>query len=262
MTEAQEIVASLCAPFAEHEVRILTKGGMRLAYITARTAMNRLDEVVGPDNWFDEYDTFGDQGVKCRLFVRFTPGEGFVSKCGIGGHAGMADADDDEKSAESSAFKRAAVKFGVGRYLYQDGVPAFCGDCPAPNGASRPEAARAPGRQQARQAPPSRQAPQQPRYSERPGFDNFARLPTAGRGVYAWAKNMEDHYKTSLVDGMAKAGVALAIGGNLTNWNQKQVNEIAGRAVGYIRSLTNYDGKLDDVDVPEEVGGNDDDNPF
>jgi hypothetical protein len=73
---------------------------------------------------------------------------------------------------------------------------------------------------------------------------------------------MEDHYRTSIVDGMAKAGKALAIGSNLTNWNQKQVNEIAGRAVGYIKSLSGYDGKLDNIQVPEEDDANGDDTPF
>ena len=37
----------------------------------------------------------------------------------------MADQGDDDKSGFSDAFKRAAVKFGVARYLYRDGVPGF-----------------------------------------------------------------------------------------------------------------------------------------
>ena len=37
----------------------------------------------------------------------------------------MSDSGDDDKSGYSDAFKRAAVKFGVGRYLYRDGVPSF-----------------------------------------------------------------------------------------------------------------------------------------
>jgi putative DNA primase/helicase len=46
-----------------------------------------------------------------------------VTKCDAGGYAGMADSGDDDKSGYSDAFKRAAVKFGVARYLYRDGVP-------------------------------------------------------------------------------------------------------------------------------------------
>ena len=42
-----------------------------------------------------------------------------------GGGAGMKDAGDDDKSAFSDALKRAAVKWGVGRYLYNDGRPKF-----------------------------------------------------------------------------------------------------------------------------------------
>jgi hypothetical protein len=37
----------------------------------------------------------------------------------------MSDEGDDDKSGFSDAFKRAGVKFGIGRYLYRDGVPGW-----------------------------------------------------------------------------------------------------------------------------------------
>jgi hypothetical protein len=37
----------------------------------------------------------------------------------------MSDEGDDDKSGFSDSFKRAAVKFGIGRYLYKDGVPRW-----------------------------------------------------------------------------------------------------------------------------------------
>jgi hypothetical protein len=82
--------------------------------------MNRLDEVVGPENWWDDYTPL-TSSVMCRLTVRLPDGQ-VVTKCDLGGCAGMADAGDDDKSGFSDAFKRAAVKFGAGRYLYNDGV--------------------------------------------------------------------------------------------------------------------------------------------
>src|SRR5206468_2281753 len=60
----------------------------------------------------------------CRLTIRLPDGSE-LTKCDAGGYAGMADSGDDDKSGYSDAFKRAAVKFGVARYLYRDGVPTF-----------------------------------------------------------------------------------------------------------------------------------------
>jgi hypothetical protein len=124
-TKYPEIFAALAAPFAAREVKTRSQSGKQLSYITARTAMNRLDSVLGPECWSDEY-VEGRDGLKCRLTITLPDGSK-VSKEDGGAAAGMSDADNDEKSAFSSAFKRAAVKFGVGRYLYQDGVPDFFG---------------------------------------------------------------------------------------------------------------------------------------
>lgn len=85
--------------------------------------MNRLDHVLGPENWWDEY-TPSENSVLCRLTIRLPDGS-TLTKADAGGYAGMADSGDDDKSGYSDAFKRAAVKFGVARYLYRDGVPAF-----------------------------------------------------------------------------------------------------------------------------------------
>lgn len=82
-----------------------------LAYVTARGVMNRLDEVVGPGNWQDEYRHVSE-GVICRLSVR-VDGEWIA-------HEDGAPPTDVEpfKGGISDALKRAAVKFGIGRYLY------------------------------------------------------------------------------------------------------------------------------------------------
>src|SRR5262249_13177466 len=86
--------------------------------------MNRLDAVVGPENWADDYLPFGEAGVKCLLTITLPDGTK-LTKAGIGGISKMNDASDTEKSGESDALKRAAVKFGIGRILYGDGVPGF-----------------------------------------------------------------------------------------------------------------------------------------
>src|SRR5262249_15482911 len=123
MTQYPDLFAALAAPFDAQEVRVRTQGARQIQYITARTAMNRLDSVVRPANWWDEYVP-GENSVLGRLSVRMPDGS-TLTKADAGGYAGMPDQGDDDKSGFSDAFKRAAVKFGVGRYLYRDGVPTF-----------------------------------------------------------------------------------------------------------------------------------------
>lgn len=123
MTEHPDIFSQLAAPFRLDEVKILSKSGRNMFYITARTVMNRLDEVLGPENWWDRYVP-GENSVMCEITIRLPDGS-TLTKSDAGGYAGMADQGDDDKSGYSDGFKRTAVKFGVGRHLYGDGVPSF-----------------------------------------------------------------------------------------------------------------------------------------
>ena len=156
MTKYPDLFAALAAPFEHHEVKVRSQAGRQLHYITARTAMNRLDNVLGPENWWDEYVP-AENSVLCRLTIRLPDGS-TLTKSDAGGYAGMADSGDDDKSGFSDAFKRAAVKFGVARYLYRDGVPALRPRArpavaePAPAAAGR-------CRRCARPAPPAATAP-------------------------------------------------------------------------------------------------------
>src|SRR5512138_2512382 len=118
MSEAltREILAELRRPFPASKIsfKVQTKpnekgNSLVVAYIDARDVMERLDDVVGPD-WSDRYEKAGTaKGLVCYLTV-----------CGVT----RADVGDDNnenepvKSAYSDAFKRAAVKFGIGRFLY------------------------------------------------------------------------------------------------------------------------------------------------
>jgi hypothetical protein len=123
VTKHGDLFARLAQRFKKSEIKTRPQGKTQIRYITARVAMNRLDEVIGPENWWDRY-TPGENSVLCELTVRLPDGS-TLTKCDAGGYAGMADSGDDDKSGYSDAFKRAAVKFGVGRYLYGDGVPDF-----------------------------------------------------------------------------------------------------------------------------------------
>src|SRR5262249_2171413 len=78
---------------------------------------DRLDEVLGVEGWQDDYECLEDGSVVCRLRLRL--GDEWVTKVDVGGPSEQPDGGDRLKAAFSDALKRAAVKFGVGRYLYR-----------------------------------------------------------------------------------------------------------------------------------------------
>lgn len=89
---------------------------LALAYIDARDVMERLDAVVGPENWQDRYEVHGPKTI-CYLSIK-RANEWITKADGAGDTAVEA-----EKGSISDAFKRAAVKWGIGRYLYALDAP-------------------------------------------------------------------------------------------------------------------------------------------
>lgn len=85
---------------------------MCLAYITNRAIMERLDEVCGPGNWRNEYREAPAGGVLCGLSIRI--GDEWVTKWDGAENTNM----EAVKGGLSGAMKRAAVQWGIGRYLY------------------------------------------------------------------------------------------------------------------------------------------------
>jgi hypothetical protein len=115
----KELHAPFPATEIEWRVGSTTKDktrGLALAYLTARHVMERLDEVCGPENWQDRYEFHGSRTV-CYLSIKI--GDQWVTKAD-----GAGDSDvEAEKGAISDALKRAAVKWGIGRYLYSLASP-------------------------------------------------------------------------------------------------------------------------------------------
>ena len=114
---SDDVWAALSAPFPAEEIQwrveAISKDKKRalvVPYVDARAVLDRLDEVVGPENWHDAYEVLPKDGgtfaVKARLTVLG------VTKEDVG-------EGDSLKAAFSDALKRAAVKFGVGRHLYR-----------------------------------------------------------------------------------------------------------------------------------------------
>lgn len=260
-----ELFAHLLAAFDPKEVKSRDQAGRKLHYITARTAMNRLDAVVGPSNWWDDY-TPHESSVLCRLTIRLPDGQ-TLTKCDAGGYAGMADSGDDDKSGYSDAFKRAAVKFGVARYLYRDGVPdLFDGEVPndAPSPAPAPE--RVPGkgdayeppaearpsqarpptqREQPRQEPARRDhPPRQGNGQDRPQGNVSRAAPRSGKALFAWSKDMEQKYEVGLIKYINGWAKLQDFPGRMVEWDGDQVALAHKEAVRKLQTLV---GDLEEV---------------
>ena len=85
---------------------------MLLPYVTNRAIMNRLDEVVGPENWKNEFRPGPTGGMMCGLSIRIN--NEWVTKW----DGAQETAVEPIKGGFSDAMKRAAVQWGIGRYLY------------------------------------------------------------------------------------------------------------------------------------------------
>lgn len=88
-----------------------------LAYLTMRDIQKRLDEVCGMDGWTKDTEIIASNGVvvaeKTTLSIKMPNGD-WISKDGIGEPTKIAG----PLGAESQSFKRAAVAWGISRYLY------------------------------------------------------------------------------------------------------------------------------------------------
>jgi hypothetical protein len=112
----------LAAPFPASEVRwkpqtVSGNRALAICYIDARAVIDRLDEVLGIDGWTDDYAVLPDGSVVCTLKAKI--GDAWISKVDVGGPSEQPDEGDRRKAAFSDALKRAAVKLGIGRYLYR-----------------------------------------------------------------------------------------------------------------------------------------------
>lgn len=130
-------LADLKAPFAPSKIswrvgsmtQDKTKG-MALAYIDARDVMTRLDEVAGV-GWQCEYIPMPNGTCCCRIGLYLTP-EGANYPEWVWRSNGAMNLTDSEKPDQkemaekgsySDAFKRAAVLWGIGQYLYDIDSP-------------------------------------------------------------------------------------------------------------------------------------------
>jgi hypothetical protein len=86
-------------------------GANCVAYIDARDVMDRLDEVVGMGNWQSKYESHNGN-LYCAIGIKI--GDSWVWKTDCGSESNI----EKEKGEASDALKRAAVQWGIGRFLY------------------------------------------------------------------------------------------------------------------------------------------------
>lgn len=121
MKENSEIYKKLSAPFTTtgadgktypaHKWRIQS-GKRCIPYIDARQVSERLNEVFGLDGWSHVIEETNQKMLICTLSCNIEGKE--VSHSDVGTPAKV----ESEKSMASDSLKRAAVHFGVGKYLY------------------------------------------------------------------------------------------------------------------------------------------------
>src|SRR4051794_22299442 len=118
----QSLFEQLTEPFSTAEIKwkpqvMRGNRALAIAYIDARAVEDRLDQVFGVDGWQDSYHMLPNGNVVCKLRVKI--GTEWIEKSDVGSQSDQPDEGDRTKSAFSDALKRAAVKLGIGRYLYR-----------------------------------------------------------------------------------------------------------------------------------------------
>ncbi len=130
---AKRIQRELQQPFGQNDLewRVQQAGqsGERvwariIAYVTARAIQTRLDDVVGVFGWKNEFsplpNSIGD-GSLCGISLKFD--NEWITKYDGSDNTSI----EATKGGLSGSMKRAAVQFGIGRYLYD--VEAMYADC-------------------------------------------------------------------------------------------------------------------------------------
>ncbi len=89
------------------------KQAIVVPYIDARAVQDRLDDVVGPENWSFNWEPL------MTANGTVTVAKGTLTICGVSkSDVGDAGKTEPTKASVSDALKRAGVMWGIGRYIY------------------------------------------------------------------------------------------------------------------------------------------------
>lgn len=127
-TELQKIAEALAEPFDPFEIewRVQRAGvsngkkwAMVLAYVTNRAIMERLDTVFGIGGWQNVYQELSDGGMLCGISAKLPINDGQAFEWVTKFDGAEQTQVEAVKGGLSGAMKRAAVQWGIGRYLYK-----------------------------------------------------------------------------------------------------------------------------------------------
>jgi hypothetical protein len=244
----KELAQALAAPFEPSEVKwkaqvVSGSRALAVAFVDARVIQDRLDEVMGVMGWQDSYECLPDGAVVCRLRIRL--GAEWITKMDVGGQSEQPDEGDRRKAAFSDALKRAAVKFGIGRYLYRlepqwvdydpqkkriTGTPRLPADAlPHPATVRAPAPPPSPpdgggkGKRGAKAAPPAEPAapPAEAKGEKKPAKGVPANGVELQRRLYDYDERLAKQGMCragELVQHVVKAGVKAGFDRDLANW--------------------------------------------
>lgn len=122
-----DLYQKLSEQFPREMERTLNKGGTNLTYIPVSEVINRMNKILGVENWsfsIKGYTEIGDS-IVAHVSVVATINGNVVTRDGVGGQkikrikaTGIAvDYGDEVKGAVSDALKKAVQTLGVGLYL-------------------------------------------------------------------------------------------------------------------------------------------------
>jgi hypothetical protein len=120
------IYSQLTEPFPQEMERSLNKGGANLAYIPVSEVINRMNKILGVENWSFTVKNWQQLGnsIVAHVSVVTTISGNTVTRDGVGGQkikmtkqGEPVDIGDEVKGAVSDALKKAVQTMGVGLYL-------------------------------------------------------------------------------------------------------------------------------------------------
>jgi recombination DNA repair RAD52 pathway protein len=121
-----DIYSQLAESFPPEMEKRLNKGGANLVYIPISEVINRMNKVLGVENWSFNVKTWQQVGtsIVAHVIVHAKINDTMVSRDGVGGQkikmskqGDPVDIGDEVKGAVSDALKKAVQTLGVGLYL-------------------------------------------------------------------------------------------------------------------------------------------------
>jgi hypothetical protein len=251
-----ELFARLADFIPEKEIRF-REGSNGGHYIKAPTAFNRLDSVLGPAGWWDDYRIIDDLTVECSLTIRLPDGS-TLTKRDVGIRkpmaAGKLDPGNSWKAAYSDSFKRAAAKFGVARHLSKCGFASFVGEIlePPPGDAAEPEPPPLPLPAPSAPPGPNLKVPPQPvenghHKKERHDWTNApstarpvaedSKVPKSGKALFAWVREQEQKHEVGLLKYLNSWAKLQDFPGRMIDWDADLVKQGYAEAVRKLQSI-------------------------